>query len=301
MPFALFLGCKIPYFLPHYETATRRVAAHLGLELKDMEFNCCGYPQRHLYFPAYILSAARNLALAEVQGLDIVTPCKCCFGSLKAAAFLLEENASLRDMVAAKLSEEGLSYKGGGQVRHLLQVLDQEVGAAGLKDKVVRPFKDLKIALMYGCHALRPSQMTQFDDPLQPSLFDRLVELTGCESLDWDGKLGCCGGPLRDRNPDLSRAMILKRLEESKASGAEFICLACTYCQIQAEEALAQAQDSPGPAGGALLYPQLLGLSLGLPPEELGLNGNHGLNLEHLLGFFAPEEAAEAEEAEKTE
>ncbi len=69
MKFALFNGCKIPYYLPHYATATIAVLETLGVELVDIKFNCCGYPTRNLHFDAYILSAAKNLAKAEQEGL----------------------------------------------------------------------------------------------------------------------------------------------------------------------------------------------------------------------------------------
>ena len=85
MEYALFLGCKIPYFVPQYETATRSVCSELGVGLIDIEFNCCGYPVRNLDFDSFLLSSARNLALAEQAGLQITTPCKCCYGSLKKA------------------------------------------------------------------------------------------------------------------------------------------------------------------------------------------------------------------------
>ena len=83
MRFAFFPGCKIPFYLKEYGLATRSVLAALDVQIEEMEFTCCGYPVRHLNFESFILSAARNLALAENKGLTVLTPCKCCFGSLK--------------------------------------------------------------------------------------------------------------------------------------------------------------------------------------------------------------------------
>jgi len=60
MKFALFAGCKIPFFLPQYGLAGQAVLNALEVELVDMEFNCCGYPIRHRSFEAFVLSAARN-------------------------------------------------------------------------------------------------------------------------------------------------------------------------------------------------------------------------------------------------
>ena len=95
MKFAGFLGCKIPYYLNHYGTSTKAVLSKLGIELEEIEFSCCGYPTRHLDTESYIFTAARNLALAEARDLDILTPCKCCFGSLQHARHWLTQDEKL--------------------------------------------------------------------------------------------------------------------------------------------------------------------------------------------------------------
>jgi heterodisulfide reductase subunit B len=276
MRFALFLGCKIPYFLSHYGDATRLVLRELGVDLVEMEFGCCGYPVRNQDTKAFVLTAARNLALAEKQGLDIFTPCQCCFGSLKKAAFLLREDASLRKEIAFRLAEEGLSYQGQMDIKHLLQVLHQDVGIAAIKQKIVMPFQDLNIAAHYGCHALRPSKVVAFDDPLAPTLFDQLVEATGATSLDWNLKLSCCGNPLWGKNDKLAADMMINKINDGRKAGAAFLCVGCTYCQIQFDsvqkEVLAARPDTQ--ALPSVLYVQLLGLAMGLSPEALGLPAN---------------------------
>ena len=276
MKFALFLGCKIPYFLSHYEGATRLVMAELGVDLVDMEFNCCGYPVRNQDTKAFVLTAARNLALAEKQGLDIFTPCQCCFGSLKKAAFLLREDPDMLKETNARLAEEGLSFQGKIGIKHVLQVLHEDVGIKAIKEKVVRPYEDLKVAVHYGCHALRPSRVVAFDDPLAPTLFDKLVQATGAVSVDWTRKLECCGNPLWGKNDELAADMTVKKINEANKAGAEFLCVGCTYCQIQFDtvqkEILAARPDVA--AMPSILYLQLLGLSMGLGAEALGLPAN---------------------------
>ena len=71
MKFALFLGCRIPSRLPAYETSTRAVLGRLGVGLVDLAFNCCGYPARSVDREASVVAAVRNLALAELAGLDL--------------------------------------------------------------------------------------------------------------------------------------------------------------------------------------------------------------------------------------
>jgi len=277
MKFALFLGCTIPARLNQYESSSRAVLEKLGVGLIDIrEFNCCGYPLRNIDFKVFILSSARNLALAEKKNLNMMTLCKCCYGSLKKADYLMKENPSLQKEVNAILEKEGLKHEGRIEIKHLLAVLYKEVGLASIKEKIERPFKGLKIATHYGCHALRPSQVVGFDNPVSPSLFDQLVELTGAESIDWPMKLDCCGAPLLGVNDELSMDLTVKKLLDGKKSGADYLCAACPYCHIQFDTVqkmiLSQrGMDHPLPS---ILYPQLLGLSMGIDKNLLGLNMN---------------------------
>ena len=276
-PYALFLGCTIPARLQEYESAARAVLEELDVRVIDIkEFNCCGYPLRNINFEAFTLLSARNLALAERQGLDVLALCQCCFGTLKKAQVLLREDEALRKAVNAVLAKEGLHYKQGVEVRHLLQVLYHEVGIKSIKKHIARPFAGLNIAAHYGCHVLRPSSVVNFDDPVSPTLFDALVEVTGAESVPWQRRLECCGAPLRGVNDELSTALTEKKLEDGKGAGADYLCVACPYCQIQFDTV--QSGMAAKGAGNhrlpTLLYPQLLGLCMGITEKALGLEAN---------------------------
>jgi heterodisulfide reductase subunit B len=277
MKFAFFLGCTIPARLQQYESSSRAVLETFGVELMDIkEFNCCGYPVRNTDYKAAILSSARNLALAERQNLDMLVLCKCGFGMLKHADYHLKENPGLREEINALLKREGITYEGGVEIKHLLSVLYHDVGIEAIKQKVTRPFQDLKIATHYGCHALRPSEITQFDDPVNPTLFDNLVTLTGAESIYWEKRLDCCGAPLTGVNDDLSRDLTEKKLTNAKQSGADFLCDACSYCHIQFDTVQSMIHTATGNNNllPAILYPQLLGLSMGIDGKTLGLAEN---------------------------
>jgi heterodisulfide reductase subunit B len=277
MEFALFLGCTIPARLNQYESSSRAVLAKFGVRLVDIrEFNCCGYPLRNIDFKLFMLSSARNLALAEKKHLNVMTLCKCCYGSLKKADYLLKEDNSLRKEVNAVLEKEGLTYEGGIEVKHLLSVLYKEIGIESIKGKMSTAFKGLRIATHYGCHALRPSQVVGFDNPVAPSLFDQLVEVTGAESIEWPMKLECCGAPLWGINDRLSMDLTLKKLTDGKKSGADYICAACPYCHIQFDQVqkmILSQRDGNRPLP-SILYTQLLGLSMGIDKKALGLEAN---------------------------
>ncbi|MGA2316884.1 MAG: CoB--CoM heterodisulfide reductase iron-sulfur subunit B family protein [Thermodesulfobacteriota bacterium] len=277
MKFALFLGCQIPVRLKQYETSSKAILERLGVGLVDIEeFNCCGYPLRNIEFKAFLLASARNLSLAEKKKLDVMTLCQCCYGTLKKANFLLRENASLRKEVNAVLEREGLPYEGEVEVKHLLYVLHQEVGVEAIKKKIAKTFKGLKIAAHYGCHALRPSQVVRFDNPVTPSIFDQLVEATGAESIAWRMRLECCGAPLWGIHDELSTEITLKKLKNGRESGADYLCTACTYCQIQFDtvQQMILSQRGLNHPLPSILYPQLLGLSMGINSETLGLKMN---------------------------
>jgi len=305
MEFALFLGCTIPARLNQYESSSRAVLGKLGVGLIDIrEFNCCGYPLRNIDFKVFLLSSARNLALVEKKNLNVMTLCKCCYGSLKKADFLMKENASLKREVNAILEKEGLKYEGRTEIKHLLSVLYRDIGIEAIKGKMNRTFKRLRIATHYGCHALRPSQVVEFDNAVAPSLFDQLVEVTGAESMDWPMKLECCGAPLWGIHDRLSMDLTLKKLNDGKKSGADYVCAACPYCHIQFDKVqkMILSQRNVNHPLPSILYTQLLGLSLGIDKKHLGLEMNEIpiSGIEELLSTET-ELAEQPESTEKTE
>jgi len=238
MRYALFLGCNIPARVDQYDASARAVLRQVGVQLVDIrEFNCCGYPMRNVDQKAFLLSSAVNLALAEKAGLDILALCKCCFGTLKEAEHILEGEGTLQKEVHGLLAQRGLEYTGKIQIKHFLSVLYYDVGLDTLKSNITRQYKDFKIATHYGCHALRPSKITRFDDPVAPSIFDNLVELTGAKSVDWIRKLECCGAPVLGFNDDLSMNLTKKKILSGKKAGADYLCSACPYCHLQFDSA----------------------------------------------------------------
>ncbi|MBW2569518.1 MAG: CoB--CoM heterodisulfide reductase iron-sulfur subunit B family protein [Deltaproteobacteria bacterium] len=288
MKYALFLGCNIPARVSQYEDSSRAVLEKAGVEIVDIrDFNCCGYPMRNSDRKSFILSSARNLALAEKEGLNILTLCKCCFGSLKNAEYLLKEDSNLHEEVNRTLAENGLKYEGRVEVKHLLSVLYHDVGIDALKSKLSVIYKNLKVATHYGCHALRPSRVTQFDDPVAPKIFDELVEITGAESIDWSEKLECCGAPLTGINDELSMGLTARKLESGRKAGADYLCSACPYCQMQfdAVQNMMISHNRNNDYLASILYSQLLGLCMGIDKETLGIGMNQ-LDISGITSFI---------------
>jgi len=279
--YSYFAGCKIPYYLPEYGCSTLSLLNRFGIELLDLEFNCCGYPVRDIDFQSFLLAGARNLALAEQSNTNIVTPCKCCFGSLKFVEYYLKQREPLRDQINALLRPEGLQWEGHTEVRHLLTVLHQDVGIETLRAAVVNPLEGLNVAIHTGCHALRPGNITMYDNPFVPGIFDDLVSVTGAESVFWSMSSECCGNPQWDKNQKLALKQIQRKFLNAKQAGADYICTACTYCQMQFEQ---KSQSDLIPLGNeqfvpAILISQLIGLSIGLDEDVLGLKDEIRQNL----------------------
>jgi heterodisulfide reductase subunit B len=287
MKYAFFLGCNIPARVQQYETAARAVLRQVDVQLVDIrEFNCCGYPMRNADQQAFLFSAAVNLALAENAGLDIMALCKCCFGSLKEAEHILKNKGELQTEVKQLLAQRGLKYSGKPKVKHFLSVLYHEVGLDAIKSKITRQYKSFKIATHYGCHALRPSKITEFDDPIAPTIFDSLVEVTGAKSVEWSTKLECCGAPVLGVNDDLSMTLTGRKLADGRKAGADFLCSACPYCHMQFDtiQKMMISANGDNPLA-SVLYPQLLGLCLGIDEKTLGIDMNH-LDISNITSFF---------------
>ena len=194
----------------------------------------------------------------------------------KTGKYFLNKNETLRENINAILSKEGLQWNGRISIKHLLSVLAQDVGITFLKSQVKHSFNRLKIAAHYGCHALRPSNITQFDNPLNPTIFEKLVIATGARNVCWPMRLECCGNPLLDKDKLLSLSLMNKKVANALQAGADVICAACTHCLIQFSTEKDKEQDHHTKINQipCISYSQLLGLSLGLPEKALGLSDN---------------------------
>jgi heterodisulfide reductase subunit B len=277
MRYSLFPGCKIPYYVPQYETSSRKVLELFDVELENIEFNCCGYPVRFLDFKAFILSSARNIALAGEKGLPLLCLCKCCYGTLRYADILLRKNEALLKEINEELKADGLRYPEQVEIKHLLNVLYEDIILENIQKKNVRPFQGLKVAAHYGCHILRPHDVVQFDNPVNPNKFEKLIEVTGASSVDWPLRLQCCGDSMHGKNDVLAQEMGEKKMRSASDAGADLICVSCTHCQMQFDRIGAQMkeQGENGKVLPSILYPQLLGLSLGLDAAALGIDENN--------------------------
>ncbi|MDR2845841.1 MAG: CoB--CoM heterodisulfide reductase subunit B [Candidatus Methanoplasma sp.] len=274
--YALFLGCIAPLRYPGIEKSTREVFKALGVELVDLEgASCCPAPGVIKSFSkaTWLAAAARNLALAEKAGLDIVTVCNGCYGSLFEAAHELHEDENMLNEVNKILAEIGLKYSGKTKVKHFAEVLYNEVGIEKIKKTVKTP-AEYNVAAFYGCHFLKPSKLKQLDDSENPKILDELIEAVGATSIlrKKKAKTICCGagGGLRSQFGETSLKFTLKNLEIMKNSGAEMIVDVCPFCHLQFDS----GQKDSGFAFPVLHLSQLYGIAMGMDVNDLGLGAH---------------------------
>jgi heterodisulfide reductase subunit B len=272
--YGLFLGCIVPNRYPGIESSARLVLKELNIEFVDLEeTSCCPAPGVFRSFDqrAWFTIAARNLALAEAQELDIITFCNGCFGTLFEAAHFLSLDKKLCEGVNKTLAEIGMEYKGKVKVRHFPELLYREVGKERITAKVKNKLK-LKVATFYGCHFLKPSKIVQIDNPERPVILDELVEATGAISIRYRNKLTCCGagGGIRARMPEVAQRMTEGILENVKNAGGDCIVDVCPFCHLQ----LDLGQKDTAYRIPILHLSQFLGLALGVDKHKLGLQYN---------------------------
>jgi len=277
MKYAFFPGCLSPSRIPSYELATRRVAEKLGIELVDLEgANCCGYYLMAIDHLSAMALGVRDLSLAESMGLNILTICTGCFSTLTEVNNIYKENEEERKQVSKLLKEIGREYKGNVEVKHLAKVLLEDVGLEKIKESVTHPLEGLKVAIHPGCHLVRPSEHLHFGNPEDPDVLRDLVRATGAEVVEYPDEMACCGFVRVGVDRDASLRIAGEKLRSIKSSEADIIVTFCGFCTLMfdrnqpiVERFLSEKYGIP-----VLLYPQLLGLAMGLKPEEVGIDEN---------------------------
>jgi heterodisulfide reductase subunit B2 len=273
--YLIFLGCAIPYRVSSFEISSRKVLDRLGVELVEMpEFNCCGLPLDPVSHETMLIMAAKNLALAERQGLNILTLCPGCAGTLKKVNKILKADKALREEINTHLKEVNLEFKGTIEAKHLLQLLKEDVGIEKIKDSVVKPLTNLKVAEHNGCHILRPKEFIGFDDPEDPQTLKMLIEATGATCLDYIDETECCGAPSVGVSDKVALALAKDKLSHVKQVDAQALITICPFCHIMYDTNELRIEKLFNETYGIpiLHYPQLLGLAMGMTPEELAFS-----------------------------
>lgn len=275
--YALYLGCVIPTEQYAYELSIRETLPKLGVELVDLEgFSCCGAPLRSINLNLTLYLSARNLAICEKTGLDVLAPCAICHLGLSETKQALDKNPTLKEKINSKLSEEGLSYKGELGIFHILDLLHDKVGLEKIKENVEKELGNVKIAAHYGCHLIRPSTIERPDHPENPQKLEALLKALGAETMDYSEKLNCCGAPLTVNLPESAFTKAGQKLKAVQDRGFQCLATLCPWGhrimdskQKNAADTVGEKLDLP-----VVYLTQLLGIALGVDREKLGLKLN---------------------------
>ncbi len=269
-----FWGCMIPLKYPQMESAVRYSMDKLNIELVDNpHLGCCPDP---IYFKAgdkmkWLTLAARNISVAEEKGLDLITMCSGCTATLCEVNHHLKEDESLKKEVNKELKKIGREYRGTIEVRHLVTVLRDDIGLKKINNSVKNPMEDIKVAIHYGCHLLKPSAIMKVEDPLTPTILAELIKATGAIPVDHKEYLMCCGKACKDVDLSLNMSnTVFESIEESDADCLGLICPTCfdsfDIGQIRISKHFNKNLQIP-----VIYYFQLLALAQGASIEQVGI------------------------------
>jgi heterodisulfide reductase subunit B len=274
--YAYYPGCSLEKTQRGYDESVREVFKALGQELIEIEdWNCCGATMyMSIQETVSLAVSARNLALAEAMGYDILAPCSSCFTILAKTNRILKEIPELHKDVNEALAEGGLAYSGGTRVRHPVDVLMNDVGIEAIRARVRRSLRGLRIAPYYGCQIVRPEK--GFDDREDPVLLDKMFGICDADVVYFPMKVRCCGGMLMTTFEETALKLNMELLQCAAHNGADMIVTTCPLCHFNLEayqgkinQIYEKSFDIP-----ILYFTQLLGVAFGLPATSLGLDSS---------------------------
>jgi heterodisulfide reductase subunit B len=275
--YVFYPGCVMQTEQYAYEMSIREVFPLLGIQLIDVnDFSCCGTPIKSVNQMLSLALSARNLALAEKQDLDVFAPCSICHNGLSECKHVLDNDSKMKERVNGFLADENLAYNGTSNIVHTVDLLHDIVNVKQIKKKVTTPLNDIKVATHYGCHLIRPSEIGRPVDSENPQKMEAILKAIGANPVDYPEKLDCCGGLLTANLPETSLTKTGQKLQQVKEQNFDGFVDVCPWChrqfdarQKQAGKTIADTLDIP-----VFYLTQLIGLSLGIDSEKLGLQLN---------------------------
>lgn len=261
--FSYYPGCSLHSTAVEYDASVRAVFTALDVSLHEVEdWTCCGASSAHSVNHTLALALpARNLALAQPAGRDLVMPCAACFNRHKVAAHTLRHDAAQRERIEAAV---GFTFADNIAVRPLLDVVVNEIGLERVAARVRQPLRGLKVVPYYGCLLLRPAEITSFDDPEHPTVMADLLRVLGAEVRSWSDASTCCGGGLALTRPQVAGRLVGKLAARAREAGAEALVTSCPLCQVNLE----MRQNGSAPPLPIFYFTELMGLAFGLPEAK---------------------------------
>ncbi len=275
-------GCSMDSSGRAYDESLMAIVDQMGVALEEInDWNCCGATE-YLSIsrtPAYAL-IARNLALAAQQAngtRTLVAPCSACFLNLSKADHYMQEGGMLEKRVNTALAAGGLHYKPGSlEVRHLLDVIINDIGLETIKNNVVKPLKGLRLAPYVGCMVPRPDYDNHYTDHEYPNELDRLLKALGAEVIDFPLKTHCCGGHMTQIGPSTAFELIRRLISAADQYHADMMVTLCPMCQMNLDAYQGETNHYFGTDYHmpVIFFTQVMGLAFGKDPKDLGFARN---------------------------
>jgi heterodisulfide reductase subunit B len=252
----------------------------LDIQLNEIpDWNCCsasiGYASGG-ELPRLALSA-RNIALSEEHnpGQEIVATCAACWLATRETQERLQHDEGLMAETNTALAEAGLTLKADAPIKHMAEVLIQDIGYDEIGSKVKKPLEGVKIAGYVGCQTNRPFGIAG-ESYENPKYLDKLVDTLGADSIpDYEKKVQCCGGALAFSEPEKSQNMIKGIIEAAYDHGADMIVTPCPVCQMNVEVYQDQINATHGTKFKmpVVYYSTLMSVAYGRSAQDAALNG----------------------------
>jgi heterodisulfide reductase subunit B len=260
MRFAYYPGCTATSTAIEYDESIRETSQSLGIGLEEIpEWTCCGASSGHVVDKELAIALpSRNLALASRMSLALVSPCPACSLRHQVAEHEIRKDPELKTRIAQDI---GMDFELPLKPRHILDVLHRDVGIPAIREKVQKPLKGLRVVTYYGCYLVRPPEVTEFDDPENPTVMDKMMEALGAEVIDWSFKIDCCGGGLAIVAPDIVKKLTGRIAQAASELGADAIVTACSICQANLD--MRQPKSGGIPPLPVLYFSELSALAFG--------------------------------------
>ena len=237
MKYYLYWGCSLEGTGANFLLSLRPACEALGMEFEEIEdWNCCGASVSYAGASDLAIKVlnARNLALAEAKAnYDIVAPCSSCYIQMIKVNHEIKEDPAVLKQVNECLAEGGLNYKGTIKVRHIQDVLYNDVGVDKIRERVTNPLSGLKVAGYVGCQSVRP--YGEYDSTVKPIVQDRLLEALGAEAVPFPKKMLCCGSGIFLPEMDYCLELVKTILEDALSHGAKMVSTVCPMCAMNLE------------------------------------------------------------------
>lgn len=271
----------------------RLVADRFNIKLLEPNgFTCCPDPQGLQSYneELWILTAARNLAVAESMNLDIFTICNGCYSTFRKVSALLKQDINLLNQINYKLDKVGLEFRGKIKIKHLHQLILRDIGLKKLEQQITHNLNDFKIAIHYGCHLIRPSNIVEFNDNHRTQTIEKILTTLGAKNVNYEGKDLCCGGSLNFIDEMDSFKSITKKISSIKDTGADCIAVLCPYCFLQFEIGQIKLQKNNFDVSIPVLHlSEIIGMALGINEVEQLLK-QHKIKADFKISDFKPKQ-----------